>query len=129
LQLSCNIPSATDVGDIGDIGDTKTDFVHPADDNKSQIGSPTSLISLTIEEREAGLGLEDSSTNTITTQQVELEEGQQQHIPNSIYRVYGDTWACKNQGCNTKGDKWFMLTHPRYCKGGNPLKQNAEVKE
>jgi hypothetical protein len=36
-------------------------------------------------------------------------------VPESIYRAYGDTWACKNPGCKTKGDKWFMIKHPERC--------------
>jgi hypothetical protein len=36
-------------------------------------------------------------------------------IPDSIYRLgHSDLFACKS--CKVKGDKWFMLTHPEYCK-------------
>jgi hypothetical protein len=48
-------------------------------------------------------------------------------IPKSVYRAYGDTWACKNPGCKTKGDKWFMIKHPQYCRAGQLIKQNREV--
>jgi hypothetical protein len=41
-----------------------------------------------------------------------------QKVPATIYRLgHSDTWACKD--CNIKGDKWFMLTHPEYCKARN----------
>ena len=37
-------------------------------------------------------------------------------IPDSVYRIgHSDLFACKS--CKVKGDKWFMLTHPEYCKG------------
>jgi hypothetical protein len=26
-------------------------------------------------------------------------------------------WACKNPGCKTKGDQWFMIKHPEHCRG------------
>jgi hypothetical protein len=39
-----------------------------------------------------------------------------EYIPDSIYRAYGDTWKCKNPGCNAKGDKWYMLKHPEHCR-------------
>lgn len=43
-------------------------------------------------------------------------------IPDSIYRLgHSDTWACHN--CNTKGDVWFMIKHPGYCR--RRLKQNS----
>jgi hypothetical protein len=43
-------------------------------------------------------------------------------VVKAIYRLgHSDLFACKN--CNVKGDKWFMLTHPKYCKGGNRSKQ------
>jgi hypothetical protein len=50
-------------------------------------------------------------------------------IPGSIYRVYGDTWKCKNKNCNVKGDKWFMMKHPQYCRGTRDqlIKQNSEL--
>jgi hypothetical protein len=48
-------------------------------------------------------------------------------VPESIYRAYGDTWACKNPGCKTKGDKWFMIKHPQHCRAGQLIKQNREV--
>jgi hypothetical protein len=50
-------------------------------------------------------------------------------VVKAIYRLgYSDLFACKN--CNVKGDKWFMLKHPQYCKAGNQLtKQNSEVRK
>jgi hypothetical protein len=43
-------------------------------------------------------------------------------VVKAIYRLgHSDLFACKN--CNVKGDKWFMLEHPQYCKAGNRLKQ------
>jgi hypothetical protein len=43
-------------------------------------------------------------------------------IPDSVYRLgHSDLFACKS--CKVKGDKWFMLTHPQYCKTGNQSKQ------
>jgi hypothetical protein len=42
----------------------------------------------------------------------------EQQTPDSIYRIgHSDLFACNN--CNVKGDKWFMLTHPEYCKARN----------
>ena len=55
--------------------------------------------------------LEDSSNNTNAT----MKEGQEK-IPDSIYRAYGDTWKCKNNNCNVKGDKWYMIKHPQHCR-------------
>jgi hypothetical protein len=52
----------------------------------------------------------DEST---TPASMEVQEGEQQ-IPDSIYRAYGDTWKCHN--CNAKGDRWFMIKHPQYCR-------------
>jgi hypothetical protein len=50
---------------------------------------------------------------------------EQQKVPATIYRLgHSDRWACKD--CNIKGDKWFMLTHPQYCKAGNKSKQNSD---
>ena len=47
---------------------------------------------------------------------------EQQKVPDSIYRAYGDTWKCKMKNCNAKGDKWFMIKHD--CKG--QLKSKSE---
>ena len=52
----------------------------------------------------------ESSSSTINDIDAEII------IPDTIYRLgRSDRWACNN--CNVKGDKWFMLTHPEYCKG------------
>ena len=32
-----------------------------------------------------------------------------------IYRLYADTWACKNKKCKQRGDYWFMKKH--LCRG------------
>jgi hypothetical protein len=58
----------------------------------------------------ADLILDESST----TAAIE-EQQREQQIPESIYRAYGDTWKCHN--CNSKGDRWFMIKHPQYCRG------------
>jgi hypothetical protein len=49
--------------------------------------------------------------------ELSVNDTAEQQIPNTIYRIaHTDRWACRN--CNVKGDKWFMLTHPEYCRGG-----------
>jgi hypothetical protein len=61
------------------------------------------------------IDVEESSTDDSTRGVIEESTGKIV-IPESIYRAYGDTWACKNPGCNVKGDKWFMLKHPGHCR-------------
>jgi hypothetical protein len=57
--------------------------------------------------------------------ELSANEAVEQRIPNSIYRIgHSDMWACNN--CNVKGDKWFMLTHPEYCKGGSNSSKQTE---
>jgi hypothetical protein len=95
------------LGGIGDVSDTKTNFVHPASNYKSQTGSPISPTSPTEE-----LELEDSST----------ANQQEQQLPDSIYRLgHSDRWACNS--CKLRDDKWGMMKH--YCRAGQ-LKQNKE---
>jgi hypothetical protein len=74
-------------------------------DNNTSVGG--GQISFT-----ASYSTEDSSSNAIAEGNGEIA------IPASIYRLgHSDRWACKD--CNIRGDKWFMLTHPEYCKGAN----------
>jgi hypothetical protein len=48
----------------------------------------------------------------------------EQQTPDSIYRIgHSDLFGCKN--CKIKGDKPFMIKHPKYCKAVNQSKQNS----
>jgi hypothetical protein len=55
----------------------------------------------------------------------------EQQLPNSIYRIgHSDLFGCNN--CKVKGDKPFMMNHPRYCREArksNKTKFDGEVIE
>lgn len=68
---------------------------------------------------EDGPSLEPSEGSDPSGQVIEESSTlEQQKVPGTVYRLgHSDLFACKD--CKVKGDKWFMLTHPEYCKGGN----------
>jgi hypothetical protein len=104
------------LGDLNDLRDLKTNSANDGDYMKTQLGSPRSPGSLT----------RDINTELLPEEEQEEKEQEQQQIPDSIYRLgHSDLFACKN--CNVKGDKWFMMKHPQYCRGGQLIKQNREV--